>query len=118
MRHQDRRTDRRSQNQRRAGRPASALAHVGPSRSEIGIVLARSERARSESAFPSHRSTERAMKTDELIGMLSTNVEPVDLRRPWRTLTLAVAIGIVLAACVMMLALGVRPDLLNARALV
>jgi hypothetical protein len=58
------------------------------------------------------------MKTDDLIDMLGTNVEPVDLRRPWRTLALAVAVGIVLAACLMMLVLGVRPDLLNAGALV
>ena len=33
------------------------------------------------------------MKTDELIAMLSTNLEPVDRRRPWRHLPAAVAIG-------------------------
>ena len=33
------------------------------------------------------------MKTDELIDMLSTNVEPVDSRRPWRRLAAAVGIS-------------------------
>ena len=58
------------------------------------------------------------MNTAKLIDMLSTNVEPVDLRQAWRRLAAAVAIGIVAAACLMMLALGVRPDLVNTSALV
>lgn len=51
------------------------------------------------------------MKTDELIALLSTNVEPVDRRQ----LVWAVSIGVVLAAivalCAALLTLGVRPDI-------
>jgi len=53
------------------------------------------------------------VKTDELVDMLSTNVEPVDVRRASRRLAAAVAI----AACLMALALGLRSDLTRAGAL-
>ena len=51
------------------------------------------------------------MKTDELIAMLSTNLEPVDRRRPWRHLAAAVAIGASAAFALMYAALGMRADL-------
>ena len=51
------------------------------------------------------------MKTDELIAMLSTNLEPVDRRRPWRHLPAAVAIGASAAFALMYAALGMRSDL-------
>lgn len=51
------------------------------------------------------------MRTDELIGLLSTNIEPVDPRQLARSLGLAVAIGAAGALVAALLALGVRPDL-------
>ncbi|ACE99619.1 hypothetical protein IP86_17270 [Rhodopseudomonas sp. AAP120] len=52
------------------------------------------------------------MKTDDLIAMLGTNVEPI--RRPaGRTLTLAIAGGVLLAACGVMATMGLRPDLVQ-----
>lgn len=51
------------------------------------------------------------MKTDELIDMLSTNVEPVDRRQIARTVGIAVAVGAVVALCAALVTLGVRPDL-------
>jgi hypothetical protein len=51
------------------------------------------------------------MRTHDLIGMLSTNVERVDRRRLVRTLGGAVLIGGVAAFTAMLLALGVRSDL-------
>ncbi|ABE41491.1 NrsF family protein [Rhodopseudomonas pseudopalustris] len=50
------------------------------------------------------------MKTDDLIAMLGTNVEPV--RRPaGRTLVLVIAGGVLLAACLVLAVMGLRPDL-------
>jgi hypothetical protein len=57
------------------------------------------------------------MKTDDLIAMLSTNVEPVDHRRETLKLAAALTIGAVFAVGAMMLALGIRSDLTNADAL-
>lgn len=57
------------------------------------------------------------MKTDELIDMLSTNVEPVDSRRPWRRLAAAVGISASAAFGLMFAALGMRHDLATADAL-
>lgn len=54
------------------------------------------------------------MKTDHLIAMLSTNVEPVDRRQVVRTLSAAVAVGAVVAIGIMLFALGVRMDLKEA----
>jgi hypothetical protein len=58
------------------------------------------------------------MKTDELIAMLSTNVEPVERGHIVRTFATALAIGIVIAVAAVFIALGVRPDLMDASALV
>lgn len=51
------------------------------------------------------------MRTDELIDLLSTNVEPVDHRRVGRALGIAVAVGAAAALGATLVALGVRPDL-------
>lgn len=51
------------------------------------------------------------MRTNELIEMLSTNIEPTDHRRLRRGLGLAAALGAGVALCVTLLILGVRPDL-------
>ncbi|WP_262031697.1 DUF1109 domain-containing protein [Microvirga sp. Mcv34] len=51
------------------------------------------------------------MKTDDLINLLSTNVEPVDRRQLRRSLGLAVALGAGGALITVLLALGVRTDL-------
>ncbi|MBX9865259.1 MAG: DUF1109 domain-containing protein [Hyphomicrobium sp.] len=51
------------------------------------------------------------MKTDELITMLSTNVEAVDRRRVVREIGATIAIGSLAAVGTMVLALGLRGDL-------
>ena len=51
------------------------------------------------------------MKTDDLISMLSTNVERVDPRQVVRTFGLAVLVGGAAALAAVLLALGMRPDL-------
>jgi hypothetical protein len=51
------------------------------------------------------------MKTDDLIAMLSTNVERVDHRQVARTVRAAVAVGAAAALAAMLLTLGVRADL-------
>jgi hypothetical protein len=51
------------------------------------------------------------MRTDELIDLLSTNVEPVDHRRVGRALGIAVAVGAAAALGATLVAFGVRPDL-------
>ncbi len=56
------------------------------------------------------------MRTDDLIAMLSTNVEPVDRWRIGRTIGIAVAAGAAAALIAVLLALGVRTDLMQARA--
>ncbi|WGD50569.1 DUF1109 domain-containing protein [Bradyrhizobium sp. CB1650] len=58
------------------------------------------------------------MKTDELIAALSTAVEPVNRRLVSRSVAVALAIGTVLAIGVAFVALGVRTDLMTARALI
>jgi hypothetical protein len=57
------------------------------------------------------------VKTDRLIDMLSTNIEPVDSRRASRRLAAAIVIGIAIAACLMTLALGLRSEVTKAGAL-
>ncbi len=57
------------------------------------------------------------MKTDKLIDMLSTNLEPVDHRHPSRALIAAVAIAVSTALALMLMALGIRHDLTNVPAL-
>ncbi len=56
------------------------------------------------------------MKTDELIEMLSTNVEPVDRHQVARTVGAAVAIGATTVGVAVFLALGARPDLMRSSA--
>lgn len=51
------------------------------------------------------------MRTDELVNLLSTNVEPVDNREVGRALGIAVAIGVAAAIGATLLTLGLRPDL-------
>jgi hypothetical protein len=56
------------------------------------------------------------VKTDKLIEMLSTNLEPVDRRQLGRRLMLIVVLGIVAALFAMAVGLGVRPDVAAANA--
>ena len=58
------------------------------------------------------------MKTDDLIALLSANLEPVDRNAVTRTLCLALAAGIVAALGIAILGLGVRSDLTATRALI
>ena len=58
------------------------------------------------------------MKTDELVALLSTNPEPVDRRSVARTLYVAVAVGSIVSLGLSLTGLGVRPDLMTARALI
>lgn len=51
------------------------------------------------------------MKTDELISMLASNVAPVERRIVTRRFSLAVSIGLVLTLTLLLVFLGVRPDL-------
>jgi hypothetical protein len=51
------------------------------------------------------------MKTEELIEALSHRAEPVDARRPLRSLVLAAALGIAAALPLMLWQLGMNPDL-------
>lgn len=48
------------------------------------------------------------MRTDDLIAMLSTNVEAVDRRQVWRTLAIAIAIGGLVALAAGLIVLGGR----------
>jgi hypothetical protein len=54
------------------------------------------------------------MKTDDLIAMLGTNVEPVDPRQVARTVSVALAVGGAAALVAMLFALGVRTDVTEA----
>lgn len=56
------------------------------------------------------------MRTDELITILSTNVEPVERRQVTHALGLAVLVGAAVALCITLLVLGVRSDLGDTRA--
>lgn len=58
------------------------------------------------------------MKTDDLVELLSRNLEPVDRSAVLRTLCLAVGGGIVAALGVAFFGLGVRSDFATTRALV
>jgi hypothetical protein len=51
------------------------------------------------------------MNTDDLIALLSTNVEPVDRNAAVRTLCVAIVAGAVLALGIAFVGLGFRPDL-------
>lgn len=56
------------------------------------------------------------MKTDDLVAMLSASVEPVDRRLVARTVCIAVAAASVFALGIMVIGLGIRPDLMTTRA--
>jgi len=58
------------------------------------------------------------MRTDELIELLSTNVEPVDHRQTARSIHIAIAAGIVVALGVVFITLGPRTDLISVGALI
>ena len=58
------------------------------------------------------------MKTDDLVAFLSTNPEPVDRSSIVRTLCIALAAGMVVALGIALVGLGVRSDLMTARALI
>lgn len=58
------------------------------------------------------------MKTDDLVALLSTKPEPVDCSLVVRTLYVALAAGIAVALGIMLVGLGVRSDLVTARALI
>jgi hypothetical protein len=58
------------------------------------------------------------MKTDELVALLSANPEPVDRGWAVRTLGVALGAGSILALGITIVGLGVRPDLMTARALI
>jgi hypothetical protein len=58
------------------------------------------------------------MRTDDLIVILSTNVEPVDRRKLVRTFGAALAVGGSAAIVVVLLGLGVRTDLNDVEALI
>ena len=51
------------------------------------------------------------MKTDELISLLAAGAAPVPRRAATKTIAVAVAAGIALAASMMLLTMGARPDL-------
>ena len=51
------------------------------------------------------------MKTDDLISMLSTNVEPVDHRQIVRNISMAVVVGAAVAMATVFFVLGPRADL-------
>ncbi|RAI44807.1 NrsF family protein [Rhodoplanes roseus] len=51
------------------------------------------------------------MKTDDLIAMLSTHVEPVDRNKVTRSIAIAVAFGAAAAVAVVAVGFGVRSDL-------
>ena len=57
------------------------------------------------------------MKTDDLTAILSTNVEPVDHRRPVWTIGAAVAAGAAVAVAAAVVALGLRSGLTDIPAL-
>jgi hypothetical protein len=58
------------------------------------------------------------MKTDDLVALLSTNPEPVDRGLVARTLGVALGTSSILASGITIVGLGVRSDLMTARALI
>ena len=58
------------------------------------------------------------MKTDDLVAMLSANVEPVGSGLVGRAISIAVTAGAVIALGVVLVALGARADLTTTRAVV
>jgi len=64
------------------------------------------------------RAGARAMKTDDLIAMLGTNVEPVNRKYVLRAIGTAIAVGTLVAAAAILLAFGFRADLTTTRAFI
>ena len=58
------------------------------------------------------------MKTEDLVALLSTNLEPADRSAAARTLGLAVGAGVVVALGIAFFGLGVRSDFTTTRALI
>jgi hypothetical protein len=58
------------------------------------------------------------MKTDDLVALLSTNLEPVDRSSVVRTLCVGLAAGSIVALGVTLVGLGVRSDLMTVHALI
>src|SRR5260370_3743020 len=58
------------------------------------------------------------MKTDDLVALLSTNLEPVDRNAVVRTLWAAIAAGAIVALGIAFFGLGLRADLTTTRALI
>jgi hypothetical protein len=58
------------------------------------------------------------MKTDDLVALLSTNLEPVDRGSVVRMLRVALAAGSIVALGITLVGLGVRSDLMTAHALI
>ncbi len=58
------------------------------------------------------------MKTDDLVAALSAHIEPVNGRLVGRTVSIALAAATVVALGIMLVGLGVRADLMTARALI
>ena len=58
------------------------------------------------------------MKTDDLVVMLSANVEPVERGLVGRAISVAVTVGAVIALGLMLIGLGVRADLTTAHAVI
>jgi hypothetical protein len=56
------------------------------------------------------------MRTDELVALLSTNPEPVDRRSVARALYVALAAGSIVSLGIALVGLGIRSDLMTARA--
>jgi hypothetical protein len=58
------------------------------------------------------------MKTDDLVAALSAHIEPVSRGLVGRAVYIALAAGTIVALGIMLVGLGVRPDLMTARALI
>ena len=58
------------------------------------------------------------MKTDDLVALLSTNLEPVDRKAIARTFYIAIALSVIAALGVAFAGMGVRPDLMTSGALI
>ena len=58
------------------------------------------------------------MKTDDLIAMLGTNVEPVDRKYVLRAVGAAIAVSTLIAAATILVAFGFRTDLTTTRAFI
>ena len=57
------------------------------------------------------------MKTEDLVAALSSHIEPVNRRLVSRTVYVALAAGTAVAVGIMLVGLGIRPDVMTARAL-